>query len=120
MGRLLFILSIFLVQQMHSIMPAGSVTLPLSGTVLTLNVFVYFLGEHYAMIAFSWLLYCEFTKYKVAFFTLFVLMVGDLVDYVLRYNSPWFSINGFEVSMNVFVFIIFGASIIYEAYRNDQ
>jgi len=90
-----------------------------SDVQLTIHTYIYFLCEHIGYILLAYIIYSESDKYEVPLFTFFCLMVADTLDYMLSYNSAWFKVSEFPVTMNTAIVIIFGMSILYEQYLSD-
>lgn len=78
---------------------------------LTFQTYVYFLFEHFIIIILSYIIAVESRQYKNEVRIFFWLQVLDLVDYVLTYNTPWFHVFNFPISMNVIMVTVFGLTI---------
>lgn len=82
---------------------------------LSLATHVYFIGEKLVLIILAYILYCEDKSEFIKAFL--VLMVADLVDYLLTYNSIWFTFV-IPISMNVCKVIIFSLLILKQWIGN--
>lgn len=80
--------------------------------------FIYLIGERAVLVIMAYIIVSESKEYEDALWVFFYLMVADLFDFILCYNSVWFSIGSFPVSMNILKSFIFGGVIIYEAWKH--
>ena len=85
---------------------------PLFAGRLHLQSWLWYVGEHIGLITLSWLVLTGAKKYKFAFTIFFAYQIADLIDFVLRDNSIWFSVGVVPVSMNTFGITIFALSVI--------
>lgn len=79
----------------------------LSDQLLTAQTWLYFMCEHLIIIIISYLLASSNTKHYKVFVVYFWLQVVDFIDYLLTYNSVWFTIEHLPVSMNTVGLCIF-------------
>lgn len=90
---------------------------PFSDMAITLTQHVYFIGEKLVLIILAGIIANEATEYRRATWIFFLLVVVDLVDFLCCYNSVWFYLGGFPVSMNIVKCIVFGLTILSEWIR---
>lgn len=79
--------------------------------------FIYLVSERSVLVILAYVLWTQEREYVDALSVFFWLMVADLFDFILGYNSVWFSIDSFPISMNVLKAIIFGFVILRELWR---
>ena len=84
---------------------------------LSLEAHIYFICEKFVLIVLAFIIFNEATEYRTALFVFFLLMVADLIDYAVSYNSVWFYVSRFPVSMNTTKAIIFAGAIINEQWK---
>lgn len=90
----------------------------LSDMKLHFGTHVYFIGERVGLIILSYILASVVKDDREIFTIYFLLQIGDLIDYVLFYNSIWFKFYGIPVSYNIFACVTFGAAIVW--FRKDD
>ena len=56
----------------------------------------------------------EAYEYRFVIWIFFWFIVADLVDFVLMYNTQWFYIGEFPVTLNVVTALVFGGVILKE------
>lgn len=54
----------------------------------------------------------EATEYRDEIKIFVLLLVADFIDYLLTYNTAWFHIGEFPISMNIAKSTIFGLTIL--------
>ena len=79
--------------------------------------FIYLVGERSVLIILAYIIVSESKEYDDALWVFFYLMVADLIDFILSYNSLWFSIGNFPVSMNIVKAFVFGGVILNEGWK---
>lgn len=88
---------------------------------LTFQTHVYFICEKLVLVILAYVISLMETKYPYSIRIFFWLTVADLTDYLLSYNSIWFT-AGIPISMNVLKCLIFGLTLFHEwtkTYRNS-
>lgn len=90
---------------------------PFADMKLTIQTYLYFIFERVGLIILAYIIASESKEYRGAIWCFFILIVVDLVDYLMTYNSVWFHLSGFPVSMNVVKCVGFGLVILYEWIR---
>lgn len=91
-----------------------------SSMKLTGAMHIYFIGEKAILIVLAYIIAFEAKEYQKAVWVFFWLLVADLVDYLLSYNSVWLSIGNFPISMNIVKAFVFGFVIINEGWKKLQ
>lgn len=89
-----------------------------SNMKLTGAMHIYFIGEKAILVVLAYIIVTEAKDYQNAIWVFFWLLVADLADYLLSYNSIWFSIGNFPVSMNIVKAFVFGGVIINEGWKH--
>lgn len=75
------------------------------------STYIYFICERLVLVILAGVIANEATEYRGALWIFFWLMVADVVDFLLNYNSVWFYVQSFPVSMNIMKSLIFGLVI---------
>jgi len=119
MSKLLLLYSTILVSLVFLLVPDNDLTMiyPFSDMVVSVEYWIYSVFEKAVMIILAYIIMNEATEYQYALSIFFWLMVLDLLDLILSYNSVWFSIGKFPISMNVVKAIVFGVVIINEGWK---
>lgn len=78
------------------------------------QTWVYMICEYLITMIFIGIIAQEAKEYRFAIWVFFWLVVIDLGDYLLTYNSIWFKIGWLPVSMNILKVVIFGLVILKE------
>lgn len=78
------------------------------------QTYIFMIGEHLTMIILTYVIVKEALEYRAALWVFFGLVVVDLFDFLLSYNSVWYHFQGFPVSMNTLKVTIFGLAILNE------
>lgn len=81
-----------------------------TGTV-SLEYYVYAIFEFVILLILMGIIANEALEYKFELWIFFALIFIDMVDWVLTYNSIWFNLGSFPVSMNTTKCIVFGLTI---------
>jgi hypothetical protein len=84
---------------------------------VTLQTHVYFICERLVLVIMAWIIVNESKEYRGALWIFFALIVMDVVDYIVGYNSVWFRFHGFPVSMNTVSAVVFAFVILKEWKR---
>lgn len=79
--------------------------------MITVQTWLYFAFEHLSLMALAFIIATEDIKYRTLVRTYFWIQVCHFVDYLLTYNSVWFHVGKFPVSMNTIGFGIFAAVV---------
>lgn len=77
------------------------------------STYIYFICERLVLVILAGVIANEATEYRGALWVFFWLLVADVVDFLLTYNSVWFYYHSFPVSMNVMKCLIFGLTILH-------
>lgn len=81
---------------------------------LYLDTYLYFVFEKLTTIILIWIIAAESRDFRKPLQIFFWLAVADFVDFLLTYNSIWFTAWRFPISMNIVKVVIFGLVIINE------
>lgn len=113
MSKLLLLYSTIVISLVFMLIPNNDVTVgyPFSSMVVSLEYYIYSIFEKIVLIVLAYVIACEETEYRGAVQVFFWLMVADLADLLLCYNSIWFHVESFPVSMNIMKSLIFGLVI---------
>ncbi len=84
------------------------------GNGIAYQTYVYMIAEYFISLIFVGIIANEATKFKGAIWIFFGLIVVDLFDFLLCYNSIWFHLSGLPVSMNIVKGLVFGLVIFKE------
>lgn len=119
MSKLLLLYSTILVSLVFLLVPDNDVTMsyPFSDMVVSVEYYIYSVFEKGVMIILAYIIAHEATEYQEALSIFFWLMVLDLLDLILSYNSVWFRVGNFPVSMNIVKAFVFGGVIINEGWK---
>lgn len=90
------------------------------GTGIAYQTYVYMICEYFVAMIFTWIIAAESKEHRKALQVFFWLVVVDLFDYLLTYNSIWFRLYGFPVSMNIIKVFIFFLVISREWIRTQS
>lgn len=93
---------------------------PFSSQKLSFQTHLYFCFEHFTLIVLSAIISMEETKYKWITTTYFVIQCGHLLDYLLTYNSVWFSVLSFPMSVNTVGFALFAGIVFSRYFRTER
>lgn len=75
---------------------------------ITVQTHIYFICEKLVLVILAWIIAAESKEYRTALQVFFWLVVVDFIDYIFTYNSIWFRLYGFPISMNIMKVAIFG------------
>lgn len=120
MSKLLLLYSTLLVGLFFLVAPEPINTydfFPLSDMKLYPSTYIYFICERLVLVILAGVIANESTEYRHAIWIFLFLMCADVVDFLLCYNSVWFYIRNFPVSMNTTKAILFGGVIIHELWK---
>lgn len=90
---------------------------PFSAQKLTFQTYLYFGFEHLTLIALAYIIAREETKFKHIAWAYLIVQSAHLIDYLLTYNSIWFFIGSFPVSINTVGFGVFTVICFMFVYR---
>lgn len=115
MSKLLLLYSTIIVSLVFMVVPDNDITMgyPFSDMVVSVEYYIYSIFEKFVMIILAYIIWKEADKYEQALGIFFWLMVADLTDLMLSYNSIWFHIGTFPISMNILKCITFGLVILH-------
>jgi len=117
--KLIFLFTCLLIGVLFNAIPYDSFTTDyflFADTKLTFKTWLYFSLEHLVLIMLSYVIAYEATQYKTQCKVFFWLQVGNLIDYLLTYNTEWI---GF-INYNIVAVLIFATSIFYEYGRDSR
>lgn len=115
MSKLLLLYSTLLVGLIFLVIPNYDTPMDFflfSDMKLSGAMHIYFIGEKTILIVLAYIIANEATQYEKEIWVFFYLLCADLVDYLLSYNSVWFRVNDFPISMNILKSLIFGITIL--------
>lgn len=115
MSKLILLYLTFVVGLVFLILPEQISTkdyFPLYDIQMYLSTYVYFILEKSILILLAAIIYTEATEYKNELRVFIFLLIFDLIDYFLTYNTIWFHIGEFPVSMNTMKCFLFGLTIL--------
>lgn len=116
MSKLVLLYLTFVVGLIFLILPNGTQPkdfFPFYDIDLYLSTYVYFILEKSILILLAGMIYNESIEYRDELRIFVWLLIFDLADYFLTYNTTWFHIGEFPISMNIVKCIIFGGCILY-------
>lgn len=90
---------------------------PFSSQKLTFQTYLYFGFEHLTLMALAFIIAREETKYKYIAWAYLAIQSAHLIDYLLTYNSIWFYVGSFPVSVNTVGFGVFAWICFIFVYR---
>jgi len=117
--KLIFLFCCLLVGLLFDAIPYDSTPIDMflfADTALPFKTWLYFALEHFILIMLSYVIAYEATQYKTQCKVFFWLQVGNLIDYLLTYNTEWI---GF-INYNIVAASIFATSVIYEYGRDSR
>ncbi len=92
----------------------------LSDQQLTVQTWLYFACEHVVIIILCYLIAQSQTKYYKVAIVYYWIQIIDFIDYLLTYNSVWFTVEHLPVSMNTLGLCVFlYYAIMYGRVDND-
>lgn len=121
--KLLFLYIVLLIWVGYEMVPYDSIPLdmfPFSSTQLPFKTWLYFFLEHTGIIMLCYILAMEATTYRYATKVFFYLQVADLIDYVMTYNTQWFTFFGIPITFNILSAICFSFVILKEYDRTNR
>lgn len=121
MSKLILLYLTFVVSLLFLLVPNNDITVGylFSDMRVSLEYYIYSIFEKFVMIILAYVIWKESDNYLPELAMFFWLMVIDLVDLILSYNSVWFRIGEFPISMNIVKCIIFGLTILNAWIRNS-
>lgn len=81
---------------------------------ISYQTYIYMICEYFVSLILVGVIANEASEYRGALWVFFWLIVADLVDFLLTYNSVWFHYGSFPVSMNMVKVFVFGGVILNE------
>lgn len=116
MSKLILLFLILVVRTVFTFVKPTGITMsfPFDDMVVSLEFYIYCLGEKLAFIILANMVAEESVKYRNVLWVFFWLMVADLVDFVLIYNNEWVLIGKFALTLNNIAAIIFAFVILKE------
>jgi hypothetical protein len=117
--KLIFLFTCLLIGVLFNAIPYDSFTTDyflFADTKLTFKTWLYFSLEHLVLIMLSYVIAVEAKEYKFQCKVFFWLQMGNLIDYLLTYNTEWI---GF-INYNIVAVLIFATSIFYEYGRDHN
>lgn len=116
MSKLILLFLILVVRTVFTFVKPTGITMsfPLDDMVVSLEFYIYCLGEKLAFIILANMVAEESVKYRNVLWVFFWLMVADLVDFVLIYNNEWVLIGKFAITLNNIAAMIFAFVILKE------
>lgn len=120
MSKLLLLYLTFVVGLVFLLMPDTSSPhdyFPFYDIELYPKTYTYFILEKSILILLASIIANEATEYRQAIWVFVGLLVADLIDYFMTYNTAWFHYQGIPISMNVVKATIFGLVIINEKWK---
>lgn len=87
---------------------------------INLQTYVYFIFEHFQLMALSFIIAAEAKTYRLSCMAFFWLQVADFIDYLISYNAVWFHAGLLPVSMNLVSVVIFGCVVLYERIKEND
>lgn len=115
MSKLILLYLTFVVGLVFLVLPEQISTkdyFPLYDIQMYLSTYVYFILEKSILILMAAIIANEATEYQQEIRIFVWLLVIDLVDYFLTYNTAWFHFGEFPISMNVVKCFVFGLTIL--------
>jgi hypothetical protein len=92
---------------------------PFSDQQLTYQTHVYFIFEHLTIITILYLWYYESAALTSDYVLMFLfIQIGNLADYLLRYNEPFLNIRGIPVSYNIVSIFLYSVFLIYKGWKD--
>lgn len=91
-----------------------------SEDTISIQAYVYFIFEHFQLMALCYIIAAEATVYRLSCQTFFWLQVADFADYLLSYNAIWFKLGLLPVSMNLIGVAVFGSVVLYERIKDND
>lgn len=116
MSKLILLFLILVVRTVFTFVKPTGITMsfPFDDMVVSLEFYIYCLGEKLAFIILANMVAEESVKYRNVLWVFFWLMVADLVDFILIYNNEWALIGKFALTLNNIAAMIFAFVILKE------
>lgn len=114
MSKLLLLYLTFVVTLLFMLIPDNDVTVGylFYDKRVSLEYYVYSIFEKLVLIALAYIIANEATEYRLELKIFLWLLIADLADSLLTYNSIWFRVGAMPISMNVLKCTIFGLTIL--------
>lgn len=120
MSKLYLLYATLLIGMVFLLIPQNDITVgyPLSEMRVSLEYYIYELAERSSIIIFLFIIVKEEREYREALTIFFLLRCFDFADYLIGYNSPWFSIGSIPITFNIISVGVFGLVILNEIWKN--
>lgn len=86
---------------------------------ITFQAYFYMIIEHLLTLIFVGIIAKSSIEYRHAIWVFFWLHFLDLIDFLLTYNSVWYRVGRFPLSMNVVMAFVFGWVILNELWKKS-
>ena len=118
--KIAFIFSVMILGVVFLIVPNGEPYdfFPYAQMKVTGEWYVYYILQHLIFIFFALFLVMETDDYPKSTFVFFLLQIGELIDFLLTYNTTWFEVRGWPVTFNVLKVFVFLLAVSYEFLCN--
>lgn len=116
MSKLLLLFLILIVRVVFTTVKPSGITFgfPFDEHIVSLEYYVFSIGEKVAFIILSFIVAKESTYYRDSLWVFFSLMCADLVDFFFTFNNDWYWIGEFPVTLNTMGALVFALSILRE------
>lgn len=112
--------AVFLVIPRNNNPPMYALFLLDRDATISIQSYVYFIFEHFQLMALCYIIASEAKTYRLSCKTFFWLQVADFSDYLLSYNAIWFNLGLLPVSMNLMSVAVFGFVVLYERIKDND
>lgn len=112
--------AVFLVIPRNNNAPTFALFLFAPDDRINIQSYVYFIFEHFQLMALCYIIASEAKTYGLSCKTFFWIQVADFVDYLLSYNAVWFHAGLLPVSMNLVSVVVFGFVVLYERIKDND
>ena len=122
MSKLVLLYLTFVVGLIFLLIPQATHTedyFPFYDIQMYRSTYIYFIIEKGILILLASIIANEATEYKNALWIFVGLLFADLIDYFLTYNTIWFRIQNFPISMNTVKATVFGGVILKELWKRS-
>ncbi len=87
---------------------------------LTFQTYLYFLFQDITIAALSYIIAMESKEYFRLTVIYFWIQVAGLIDYVMSYNSVWFTVGPVPISVNTLGITAFAASCFHYFWKDSK
>ena len=121
MSKLILLYLTFIVSLLFLLVPNNDITVGylFSDMRVSLEYYIYSIFEKLVLICLAYVVASEATEYRGELQIFLWLLIADLVDLLLSYNSIWFHIGPLPVSMNILKCVLFGLTILNAWIKNS-